>query len=265
MKWRVSLISVLVLACTSAVHAEEGDERARTLYDQGRALFDQGEYDHCILLWREAFELSQRAGLLFNLAEAEERAGRFEDAVSSLERYLASGEAHARANRAAIARRVARLQREAQQRPAPPPLVQPAPEPQVAPNPVPPVEPHPQPEPEPQPEHEPRPRIWTWVTIGLTGLFAAAAVTTGVLTLTRTSDLEEACGGTECSPDRQSDWDTAWALAITTDVLIGLASASAVAAILCIFLENRGHRTQEATLTPWMGAGGAGLVSTFSF
>lgn len=247
----------------SIAAAEESDERARELHEQGRALFESGQYDQCILLWREALELSNRAGLHFNLAEAEERAERFAEAAASLERYLASGERHAQANRVSINRRIAQLERQAAASPAPPPLVPQAEEPDPDPEPV--VDPTPETEPEPRPESERRPRIWTWVAAGLTGLFAAGAVVTGVLTLTRTSDLEEACGGTICTDEHQADWDTAWSLAITTDVLIGLASASAIATILLIFLENRSQRRSTATIAPWMGPGQAGLTTTFDF
>ena len=202
----LSLVMALSFFQPSIAAAEESDERARELHEQGRALFESGQYDQCILLWREALELSNRAGLHFNLAEAEERAERFAEAAASLERYLASGERHAQANRVSINRRIAQLERQ-----------------------------------------------------------AAAAVVTGVLTLTRTSDLEEACGGTICTDEHQADWDTAWSLAITTDVLIGLASASAIATILLIFLENRSQRRSTATIAPWMGPGQAGLTTTFDF
>jgi len=259
----MSFLSAILLLGATPVGAEEADARARQLYEEGRTHFDAGQYDQCILLWREAFGLSNRAGLLFNLAEAEERAERFAEAAESLESYVASGERHAQTNRVSINRRIARLRRQAASSPAPPPLVPQPEEPEPQPEPVP--RPDPQPEPQPRPQPEQRPRIWTWVAAGLTGLFTVGAVVTGVLTLTMTSDLEEVCGGTACTGEHQADWDTAWALAITTDVLIGLASASAVATILLIFLENRSQRQATASVAPWMGPGQAGLVTSFSF
>ena len=252
------LVMLVALGAPALARAQANDERARQLFEEGRSFFDQGNYSQCILTWREAYRLSQRAGLLFNLAEAEERAERFGDAAGSLERYLASGEAHARENRSSITQRVARLREQAASSPVPPPLVAQAPPPQL-------VQPAPAPPPVAETPAPTRPRIWSWVALGLTGAFVIGTVVTGVLTLNLRSELEDACGGTSCPASRQSDWDTARSLAITTDVLIGLASASAAATVLLFLLETRPRTRSTAMVIPWAGAGSWGLISTFSF
>jgi hypothetical protein len=234
------------------------DARARELFEEGRGLFEEGRYPECILVWRESYLMSHRSGLLYNLAEAEERAQRYDEAVVSLEGYLASGEQHAIDHQATIRQRIERLRELAEQSPAPPPLVAPtAAQPQV-------VEPDPPPTPPTSPTPQPRPRVWTWVAVGLTGAFAIGAAVTGALTLSRRNDLEDLCGGRSCPPAYQPEWDSAWTLAITTDVLIGLAAASAVATILLIFLENRSsRRAQSAGLSPVLGLGMVGVQGSF--
>ncbi len=66
------------------------DDRARELYLRGERMYAAGDYDEAIDLFRQAYELSGRAALLFNLANAYERAGRLEAAIDALRRYAPS-------------------------------------------------------------------------------------------------------------------------------------------------------------------------------
>lgn len=65
----------------------ETDARARTLFDSGAALYEEGRYEDAIFAWEEAWRLSRRPLLLFNLANASERLGRLEEAMRLLTEF----------------------------------------------------------------------------------------------------------------------------------------------------------------------------------
>ncbi len=64
------------------------DARARDLFREGDELYSQGRYEEALANFEEAYELSQRPLLLYNIANAQERAGDWDEAVVTLERYL---------------------------------------------------------------------------------------------------------------------------------------------------------------------------------
>jgi tetratricopeptide (TPR) repeat protein len=70
-----------------APSAPTSDDRARALFGEGRTAYEEGRYDDAILLWEEAWRLSMKHPLLFNLANAYERSGRLELALEQLMRY----------------------------------------------------------------------------------------------------------------------------------------------------------------------------------
>lgn len=63
------------------------ETRARELFQLGDRMYASGRYDLAISAFEEAYDLSPRPLLLFNLANAQERAGYLAAAVESLERY----------------------------------------------------------------------------------------------------------------------------------------------------------------------------------
>jgi len=70
------------------------DERARELYLRGDRLYAEGSYDEAIVALKEAYELSHRPALLFNIANAYERLGRYEEALLYLNQYAPSAPDH---------------------------------------------------------------------------------------------------------------------------------------------------------------------------
>lgn len=69
------------------------DQRARELFLKADAAYAEGRYEEALAKFQEAHDLSGRPQLLFNISNALERLGRYEEAVLALEKYLASGKA----------------------------------------------------------------------------------------------------------------------------------------------------------------------------
>lgn len=68
----------------------ERDQRARVLYKEGEGDYAAGRYEEAAAKFQEAYKLSKRPALLFNLANAYERMGEYQKAADNLERYLDS-------------------------------------------------------------------------------------------------------------------------------------------------------------------------------
>lgn len=141
---RLCFALVALLASAPAwAQAEPGtDDRARELYENGEILYNEGRYEDAIVAWEEAYRLSNRPALLFNIANAYERLGRYDEALDALNRYRAYAKAE---ERDSLDRRIANLERRrdearaaaASAAPTPtPPPVEPTPAP-VAPAPAP--------------------------------------------------------------------------------------------------------------------------------
>jgi tetratricopeptide (TPR) repeat protein len=72
------------LAQTSTV-----DKQAQVLFDNGRGLYNEGQYSDAIAAWERAYALSPRPLILFNIANAYERDGQIQKAIDVLNRYRA--------------------------------------------------------------------------------------------------------------------------------------------------------------------------------
>jgi tetratricopeptide (TPR) repeat protein len=83
----VALPSSAVLAQSEEI-SEENEERARQLFQAGDEHYANGRYEDALAAFEEAYALSGRPLLLFNMANAQERTGMYDEAIASLERYL---------------------------------------------------------------------------------------------------------------------------------------------------------------------------------
>jgi len=100
---------MLLMAClTARADQTEDDLRARQLYDNGAILYDEGRYEDAIVAWQEAWNLSERPLLLYNIANAQERLGLWRDALETLNRYRAYAKPEERAR---LERRINNLER----------------------------------------------------------------------------------------------------------------------------------------------------------
>jgi len=87
---------------------DPNEERAKELYQNGALLYEEGRYEDAIVAWQESYRLSGRAELLFNIANAQERLGHYQDALDTLSRYRAYAAAD---EREALDRRIRNLER----------------------------------------------------------------------------------------------------------------------------------------------------------
>ncbi len=86
----VGLIGCWMLGLALAQDVSPPEAEARTLFLEGRSSYELGRYEDAIAKWEAAWRLSQRNLLLFNLANAYERAGMLEEALDHLNRYRTS-------------------------------------------------------------------------------------------------------------------------------------------------------------------------------
>ncbi len=111
------IVPFLLLMCTPA-HAQDPDaseDRARELYENGAILYNEGRYDDAVLAWQESYRLSERFELLYNIANAQERLGMWDEALETLNRYRAYAPAE---ERDTLDRRIANLERRIAELPA---------------------------------------------------------------------------------------------------------------------------------------------------
>jgi tetratricopeptide (TPR) repeat protein len=84
------------------------EARAKELFAKGDAAYAEGRYEEALAAFQEAYALSTRPQLLFNVSNALERLGRYAEAVDALEKYLASGKAR---DRDVVQKRLANLKK----------------------------------------------------------------------------------------------------------------------------------------------------------
>lgn len=84
------------------------DVRARELFLKGDAAYAEGRYEEALAAFSEAYDLSGRPQLLFNISNSLERLGRYQEAVDALDKYLASGKAK---DRDVVQKRLANLKK----------------------------------------------------------------------------------------------------------------------------------------------------------
>lgn len=89
------------VAFAQAGVSEADDEEARTLFDAGVMAFQNGRFDRALTYFEQAYALSRRTQLLFNIANVEERLRRDESALQHFREYV---EAHPDADNAGFAR-----------------------------------------------------------------------------------------------------------------------------------------------------------------
>ncbi len=165
-------------------------ERAKELYQNGALLYEEGRYEDAIIAWQEAYRLSERAELLFNIANAQERIGRYQDALDTLSRYRAYAAAE---EREALDRRIRNLERRLAETQAATPTPTPTPTPTTTPAPTPTPAPVGTPSPVANPTPTPAPERQVRVLpIALYGVGALGLGAGGIFALQASAARKEA-------------------------------------------------------------------------
>lgn len=224
-------LTLLFLLITAATAGEADDARARELYENGAILYEEGRYEDAVVAFEEAYRLSGRPALLFNIANALERAGRWSDALDVLSRYRAYAAAD---ERPTLDRRITNLERRIAEQKAATPETAPTP------TPGPTVSPTPTPAPT-SPWLRPLP-----LAVGGGGVLALGAA--GVLGLVSLSAHDEAAAG--CAPDgagvlrcssaAAESLATEDSTALAADLLLGLGLAGIGAGVTLAIVGDTG-------------------------
>lgn len=103
--------AMLVGGAAAAQDREDAaaDEEARMRFEAGNLAYQQGRYESALNDFRQAYELSQRPALLFNIGAAAQNLRRDQEALDAFEAYLR--ELPTAQNRAAVEARIAILRR----------------------------------------------------------------------------------------------------------------------------------------------------------
>lgn len=216
----------LAFATVSAAHAQAPEEdateqapesepsyddaTARTHFEAGQNHYEEGRYDQAITEFEAALAASPRADLLYNLYLACERAGRLDDAVRYLDRYIVEGSLEG-PDRDMLRVRLENLRRRAES----------------------------EREPEPLPPMTRAEGGLSGATIGMiTGFAVAGAGAVLFGTFAAFSEAEDQSLASRCAPrcteDDVADLGTFNLLA---DIGLGVASAGAVAGLVFLIVE----------------------------
>lgn len=130
--------------------------------------------------------------------------------------------------------------------------------------PEPPLEPNPKPPPvaiDVTPK-TPAPRTLTWIGFGVAGAGVLAGSITGIMSMSKKSDLESACNGTRCPPSANDTLSSANTLATISTVSFIVAGVGAGVGVVSLFLAKP-PPPNAARVEPWIGAGAAGVRGSF--
>ncbi len=247
----------------------ESDAEARRLYKEGDKLYAEGDYEGAVRAFEKSYELSQQPALQYNLANAYERLGRYDDGVKALQAY----EPHAPGDeRDVVKRRIKKLQERAEQQrlekkdaPAasPPSESTPASAPAAPEQPLPPNE---------TGNPAAHPPVLGYVLLGVGAVGVGVGSFFGVQALSTKSDAEKLCpdvgGGRRCPASADDTLSSNKRDALLADVSIGVGIAAVAVGAYLVFTNGKAKDAQAATgtrLRPAAGphGGGFSLIGTF--
>lgn len=239
----IALLLSLGTSPSVALAQDDTDARAFELFTNGRDLYNEGRYDQAVMAFEEAYRLSNRHELLLNIANAHERNGKIEEALSALARYQAFATSEERDQ---IERRKSMLEKKLTEQgtsPQPQPVPQPQPQP---------VAPAPTPEPTPQPAPPKSSSGGGQLVIGATlaglGVVSIGAGTAlGVVSAGAKKRAAEQCvdfeGARICPGGAQKDLSTHRATALGADIAFATGIALAATGVLLVVTRKKNKGT----------------------
>ena len=99
--------ALLPMSAALAQPEAQAEAKAHTLFETGREAYDHGRFTEALALYEQAYRLSPRPGMLFNIGRAAEADSDYVRAIEAYERYLR--EAPQADNREFVAARLNRL------------------------------------------------------------------------------------------------------------------------------------------------------------
>jgi tetratricopeptide (TPR) repeat protein len=253
-------LTVVAVVCSIVMPARaitEEEERAKAHFLAGQSYYDQASYTDALREFNEAYRISKKPALLYNIARCYEGLDQPADAVKMLERYLQ--EDPETPDRTSVETRIANLKERAAARL------------------------HRQPEEPTEPSRPPaatttaaasapastsappRKRVWTWVVGGIGVAALAAALGTGVASQLDYNDLSNKCMANVCSPSEQHNLDNGKKLALATDVLWPIGAAAVATSVVLFFVEGRQAKTHASRILPLVGPSQGGLAVAHDF
>ncbi|MGH1346497.1 MAG: tetratricopeptide repeat protein [Nannocystales bacterium] len=243
------------------------DERAKVLqlYEDGKVLFNAGQYTAAIEAFESAYALSRDDTFLFNIALAQDRLGDLALALDTMQRYRASLPAE---GQGPIDQRIRGLKiRIAAQASAAEPTPDPDLDPDQPDDPI--VEPQGPPCPDPvlppAPSPPDAPRLFTPAAIGLAASAGAVLVASGVLgglSLGARRRADDSCvGGGDtfrCSTSASDDLRVARRTAVAADVTLAIGTGLAIGT--AVLLINNGSKRRRS---PQLRASTGGVALSF--
>lgn len=224
---------LFVALLSSGVGAEPDLEaRARELFLEGDRHYVAGRYELAVERFLEAYELSGRPRLLFNLANVHERLGNYAEAADYLRRYLETPEVH---DIVSVRERLERLELTAAA---------------------------------PTASRPPLPQWPTWALGGATALAATSTVTFGLLALQSRREVEDQCGDldgrTLCAPEAEPFQTSERRRAVAADLSLAFAVALGTATLTYEVVRRTRVDKKEATsatvsIVPEVRPDGGGL------
>ncbi len=144
----LSAVAVVVFLVLGARVARADDAaKARELFTQGNTFFDLGQFDKAIDAWQRGYQLKNDPGFLYNIGQAYRTMGDPEKAIFFYKRYLIN--APKAKNRTEVEEKIDALQKQIDERQAPPSGLAPPVAPPVEPPAAAPAPPAPVPSPPP--------------------------------------------------------------------------------------------------------------------
>lgn len=228
------LFTLFVCAPRSWAQVSASDqEAAKAHFLAGSSYYDAANYSDAVKEFNEAYRLSKRPDLLYNIALGYERLSDFDNAISTLKRYLV--EKVNAPDRNMIESRIKNLEKLRDIRNNPPiapgtPVPEPQPQPQIS-------------EPQPQPPPATKRSLGTlgYAGIGSGSLGAVlllSSIGTGIVAKRKSNELLDACPTRiNCDPSLRSVQTQGKRLALATDVMIGVGAVALVAGVALLVVD----------------------------
>jgi tetratricopeptide (TPR) repeat protein len=237
--------------CASGAAAQGAEldleQDARLHFELGQRHFARGELEEAAEEFEQAYRLSHRAPLLYNIFVAHRDAGRDGDAADALRRYLAADpDAPNRARLEVVLRNLE--ERAARETGAPEPSTEPSAPASSADT------------SRPASSQGGSVDAGAIALLSTGGVLLAGALVTGVVALTEGNSLEAMCPGDECPESARGLADEVSALSITTDVLWPVGTVLAGIGIAWLIAGATSHSTSSANLNVDLVASQNGAV-----